>query len=291
LASIGGHGIGLAEDLVTSIRLHAAGWQSIYNPVVVSRGLVPEDFGSFCKQQLKWARGVHEVLFAELPRLFLKLKGWQRLSYFLIGTYYSVGVLMFFYLLLPFLYFFTGILPAKMPFSSFLEHVVPVGIVGLSIYLYVQKWLCHPSVEKGLHWRGMVLKFACWHVFFMGFIYSIINTDIPYIPTAKKAVIGFFTPFARPLVLHIVVFFLMLFFTIYERRFILDESEILLTSEHFWGMMGFAWIAVVMSIGGVLAAMESHRLSEDEPWANIDNTYDFNKNNTNIIRELKADIA
>jgi hypothetical protein len=55
--------------------------------------------------------------------------------------------------------------------------------------------------------------------------------------------------------------------------------------------MGFAWIAVVMSIGGVLAAMESHRLSEDEPWANIDNTYDFNKNNTNIIRELKADIA
>jgi cellulose synthase (UDP-forming) len=54
LESIGGHGIGLAEDLITSIRLHAAGWKSTYNPVVVSRGLVPEDFGSFCKQQLKW---------------------------------------------------------------------------------------------------------------------------------------------------------------------------------------------------------------------------------------------
>ncbi|TNE62295.1 MAG: glycosyltransferase, partial [Bacteroidetes bacterium] len=36
LESIGGHGIGLAEDLITSIRLHAAGWRSVYNPVVVS---------------------------------------------------------------------------------------------------------------------------------------------------------------------------------------------------------------------------------------------------------------
>ena len=47
LTSIGGHGIGLAEDLVTAIRLHAAGWRSVYVPEVVSRGLVPEDLGSF----------------------------------------------------------------------------------------------------------------------------------------------------------------------------------------------------------------------------------------------------
>jgi hypothetical protein len=34
LESAGGHGIGLAEDLITSIRIHAAGWKSIYNEVV-----------------------------------------------------------------------------------------------------------------------------------------------------------------------------------------------------------------------------------------------------------------
>ena len=64
LESIGGHGIGLAEDLVTSIRLHAAGWKSVYVPEVVSRGLVPGDLESFLKQQLKWSRGVHECSFA-----------------------------------------------------------------------------------------------------------------------------------------------------------------------------------------------------------------------------------
>ena len=109
LESIGGHGIGLAEDLITSIRIHAAGWKSIYNPVVVSRGLVPEDFGSFCKQQLKWSRGVFEVTFVEMPKLFRKLTGWQRISYLTIGTYYLSGATSFFFTIIPFLFFFTGI--------------------------------------------------------------------------------------------------------------------------------------------------------------------------------------
>ncbi|MBK7407309.1 MAG: glycosyltransferase [Saprospirales bacterium] len=72
LESIGGHGIGLAEDLITAIRIHSEGWKSIYAPIVVSRGLVPEDLGSFCKQQLKWSRGVHEVLFCRAPAVVEK---------------------------------------------------------------------------------------------------------------------------------------------------------------------------------------------------------------------------
>jgi cellulose synthase (UDP-forming) len=197
LESIGGHGIGLAEDLITSIRIHAAGWKSVYNPVIVSRGLVPEDFGSFCKQQLKWSRGVFEMTFVELPKLFLKLSFWQKLSYATIGTYYLVGATSFVFTLIPFLFFLTGVLPARMSFVDFLIRGSFVAIISIAIYLYMQKWLCHPHQEKGLHWRGTVLKFACWPVFFLGFLLSVVNAEIPYIPTAKKAVTGYFTPFAR----------------------------------------------------------------------------------------------
>ncbi len=52
-------------------------YKSVYVPEVVSRGLVPEDLGSFYRQQLKWARGVYEVAFTELPRLFGSLF-WRR---------------------------------------------------------------------------------------------------------------------------------------------------------------------------------------------------------------------
>lgn len=272
LESIGGHGIGLAEDLVTSIRLHAAGWKSIYNPVVVSRGLVPEDFGSFCKQQLKWARGVFEVVFEELPKLYKKLSVWQRISYFGIGTYYLVGVTSFILLLIPFLYFTTGVLPAKMSFVDFLLHGSIVGIIAVLIYLYMQRWMCHPKIEKGIHWRGMILKMACWPVFLMGFALSLVNAEIPYIPTAKKAVRGYFTPFAKPLVVHVSCFIITAILIFIYRKYSAPESELILTAEKTWGMMSFAFLSFSMSVGGIFAALEANRIKEEDPWENIDIT-------------------
>lgn len=270
LESIGGHGIGLAEDLITSIRIHAAGWKSIYNPVVISRGLVPEDFGSFCKQQLKWARGVFEVTFVEIPKLFRKLTGWQRISYSTIGTYYLVGTTSFFFTLIPFLFFFTNILPAKMDFSEFAIQGSLVAFFGVLIYLFVQQWMCHPETERGLHWRGMILKYACWPVFFLGFLLAIVNADIPYIPTAKKAVRGYFTPFARPLVLQAILFLYAVIMVFIVRRFYMPESQLIFTAEKTWAMIGFAFIAFIMSCGGILAALEASYLKEEDPWEKVD---------------------
>jgi cellulose synthase (UDP-forming) len=269
LESIGGHGIGLAEDLVTSIRLHAKGWQSVYAPVVVSRGLVPEDFGSFCKQQLKWARGVMEVLFVEYPKAWKGLSGWQRLSYFTIGTYYFAGLTLFLFILFPYLYFWTGILPANMAFESFLVHWLPIGFLSLIIYLYMQQWLAHPHMERGLHWRGMVLKFATWPVFLYGILLAIVNAKIPYIPTSKQAVKGW-SPFARPLLWHFILFVITLVWVLVSRRYFIAESALALSSSDIWGMMAFASLALVMVIGGLYAAWQSRHQQEVEAWKPVD---------------------
>jgi len=271
LESAGGHGIGLAEDLITAIRIHAAGWKSIYNPVVISRGLVPEDFGSFCKQQLKWARGVHEVLFAEVPKLFKKLNFWQRISYISIGSYYLVGTTMLIYLLIPFVYLWFGVLPARMYFVEFLLHAIPILLISIAIYLYVQLWMCHPAIERGLHWRGMVLKFACWPVYFLGFVLSLINVDIPYIPTAKQAVMGKISPFAKPLIMHIILFMITACYVFYNRKYNLPESVLIMTGEQTWGMIGFAGIAVLMSLASMYAVFESSGNQQaEDPWSTID---------------------
>jgi len=269
LESIGGHGIGLAEDLVTSIRLHGAGWKSIYNPVVVSRGLVPEDFGSFCKQQLKWARGVFEITFSELPRLYRKLTSWQRLSYATIGTYYLVGLTQLIFTLIPFLFFFTGILPARMEFADFIIYGMPIVLVGITIYLYVQRWVCDRQTEKGLHWRGMILKFACWPVFFIGFLLALVNAEVPYIPTAKKAAVGFVSPFVRPLLIHIISFIITIIGVLIYRKYYMPESQLALSAEKTWGMIGFATLAFIMSVGGVYAAMEARRMKVEDPWDTV----------------------
>src|SRR5687768_17899008 len=129
LVSIGGHGAGLAEDLVTSIRLHAAGWRSVYVPEQVARGLVPEDLDSFLRQQLKWSRGVYEVLFREYPRAFRGLTAYQKISYFMIGSYYLVGVTSLIFLSVPLIYLFFGKQPAVFLLSEYIQHAVPVGLL------------------------------------------------------------------------------------------------------------------------------------------------------------------
>lgn len=265
LLSIGGHGIGLAEDLVTSIRLHAKGWKSIYYPKVLSRGLVPEDFDSFCRQQLKWSRGVHEVLFEELPKAWSGLNWWQRLSYFTIGTYYLSGLSTLLLLLLPYIFLWTGLAPARMNFVDFLLHWLPLALVQLSFYFYSQRWMADAKVERGTQWRGMVLKFATWPVFVLGLWKSLFNRHLAYIPTAKKAQAGF-SPFIRPVLAMQSVYLISLVGLFIQRSFFTPEADLMQSSAFSWGMLAFASIAFIIGLWAHFAAYESTHLKAEEPW-------------------------
>jgi cellulose synthase (UDP-forming) len=156
-----------------------------------------------------------------------------------------------------------------MSFAQFFIHGSFVALFGVLIYLYVQNWMCHPATERGLHWRGTVLKFACWPVFFLGFILAVVDADIPYIPTAKKAVRGYFTPFARPLVLHSVLFIIAAVAVFLYRRFYIPEADLVLSAEKTWGMIGFAFIAFLLSLGGLLAALEANYMKEEDAWDKV----------------------
>jgi cellulose synthase (UDP-forming) len=272
LDSIGGHGIGLAEDLVTSIRLHAAGWRSVYVPEVLSRGLVPEDLGSFYKQQLKWARGVYEVAFSELPRLFRGLTGWQRLSYLTIGTYYLFGMTALLFLVFPYIYLWTGVQPATMLFQEFIVEAAPVAAVGIAMYFVSQRWLAHRAAEAGTHWRGLVLKFACWPVFLAGTVLAIGRQEIPYIPTAKEAARGQFLRLAWPQLLLILLYVVTVARVIGRRLYETGEGALQLSSQAVWGMVGFATLPVLMSVGVLHAAWAARRPAPGAAWDAIDVT-------------------
>jgi cellulose synthase/poly-beta-1,6-N-acetylglucosamine synthase-like glycosyltransferase len=270
LASIGGHGVGLAEDLITAIRLHAANWRSIYVPEVVSRGLVPEDLGSLYKQQLKWSRGVYEVVFSEMPRLFRMLSWRQRLSYLAIGTYYLFGFTTALYLIFPYLYLWTSLQPANMRFGEFLTAVVPVAVLGVVIYLLMQRWLCDPATERGMHWRGLVLKWACWPVVLAGTLLAILRAEVPYIPTAKEAAGGRFIKLAWPQLVLLGVFSVTVARIVYARLRSTPEAALELSSEAIWGMIGFATLPTLAAIGTLYAAWQSRAPAPGAPWDHVE---------------------
>jgi cellulose synthase (UDP-forming) len=269
LTSIGGHGIGLAEDLVTAIRLHAAGWQSVYVPEVLSRGLVPEDLDSFLRQQLKWSRGVYEVVFAEMPRLLGGLRWRQRLAYLTIGTYYLNGVTTGIFLVFPYLYLWTGVQPANMRFGGFLAATAPVAAVGVAMYLFTQRWLCDRSTERGLHVRGLALKIACWPVYLRGTALAVVRAHVPYIPTAKEAVTGRFLRLAWPQLLLIGVY-LTTVARVARARLLTENISLAYSPEAVWGMLAFASLPALAGAGAIVAAWQSRRRPADAPWDAVD---------------------
>ena len=156
-----------------------------------------------------------------------------------------------------------------MDFTEFIILGTPILLIAILIYAYAQKFLCDRKTEKGIHWRGMVLKYSCWPVFTYAFYLTLINKKIPYIPTAKVAVKSFMNPFVKPLLLYCIVFLFMLVGIYIERRYFIPESELILTSEKTWAMIGFAMIAFIQFLGGIGAAYKSKFIKPENAWERI----------------------
>jgi cellulose synthase (UDP-forming) len=184
LDSIGGHAAGLSEDMHTAMQLHAKGWKSVYIPEILTRGLVPATLSSFYKQQLKWSRGTFELLFRTYPGLFRNFTWRQKIHYLTIPFYFLFGLINLVDFCVPLLALGMARTPWEMDLREFSAYFLPLCTVSLCIRLSAQKWLLEPH-ERGLHFAGGIVRLATWWVFLVGFVYSIFNIRVPYIPTPK----------------------------------------------------------------------------------------------------------
>src|SRR6266852_637997 len=76
--------------------------------------------------------------------------------------------------------------PAAFLLSEYIRHALPVGVLGIFIYRFAQRWLCDPVRERGFHWRGTLLKVGAWSVYLKGLLLSILGIAVPYIPTRSE---------------------------------------------------------------------------------------------------------
>jgi len=78
------------------------------------------------------------------------------------------------------------------------------------------------------------------------------------------------SPYTRPLIFQVILFILTLGYVIYDRLYVASEGILILTSQKVWGMFAFAFVSIIMIIGGIYAAYESRDLEPEEPWKKID---------------------
>ncbi|MBN3926424.1 glycosyltransferase [Nostoc sp. NMS4] len=125
----------ITEDMNTAMRLHSAGWKSIYHNELLAEGLAPEDLSSTLKQKLRWAQGTIQVLVRENPLTKSGLTFWQRLQYFKTMYSYFSGFATLVFISCPIIYFFTDIVPVKTYGTDFAVHFFPAFIINRLTFL------------------------------------------------------------------------------------------------------------------------------------------------------------
>ena len=105
----------VTEDCHTSLRLHARGYETVYYDKILVAGLAPERFSSLVGQQVRWARGMAQILRLDNP-LFnrqLKLRIPQRICYFSATLHFFFGFPRLMYAIAPNLFLLFGIEAVK----------------------------------------------------------------------------------------------------------------------------------------------------------------------------------
>ncbi|BAY23143.1 cellulose synthase [Calothrix sp. NIES-2100] len=125
----------ITEDMNTAMRLHSAGWQSVYHHELLAEGLAPDDLSSTLKQKLRWAQGTIQVLVRENPLSKPGLSFWQRLHYFKTMYSYFSGFATVIFICCPIIYFFTGLIPVKTYGYEFALHFFPAFLLNRLTFL------------------------------------------------------------------------------------------------------------------------------------------------------------
>jgi cellulose synthase (UDP-forming) len=101
----------VTEDCHTALRLHSKGYETVYYDKIMVAGLAPEKFSAYVGQQVRWARGMAQILRLENP-LFnpkLKLSIGQRLCYLSATSHFFFGFPRLMYAVAPSLFLLFGI--------------------------------------------------------------------------------------------------------------------------------------------------------------------------------------
>ncbi|MEO1522897.1 MAG: glycosyltransferase, partial [Cyanobacteria bacterium J06633_2] len=131
----------VTEDCHTALRLHSLGYKSVYYDKIMVAGLAPEKFSSYVGQQVRWARGMAQILRVENP-LFnrkLKLSLAQRLCYLSATSHFFFGFPRLMYAVSPVLYLLFGINLIRGLGTETLAYALPHIILAMNANYITQK--------------------------------------------------------------------------------------------------------------------------------------------------------
>ncbi len=171
----------VTEDFVTSLKLHAKGYDSTYYNQIYVYSMAPETLPAYFTQQSRWAFGTTGAGWSVLPKLF-QLRPGQWWEYFLSSTYYWIGWVNFFFLLLPMLYIFFGIKPLRQDVFTYLAIFIPYLVFTMNMFYQGME---ERGYKVGDMIRGQQLGFLSFPVQMAASVSGLLRLKRPFGVTPK----------------------------------------------------------------------------------------------------------
>jgi cellulose synthase (UDP-forming) len=129
----------VTEDCHTSLRLHSLGYETVYYDKIMVAGLAPEKFSSYVGQQVRWARGMAQILRLEVPLFNRKLTIPQRLCYTSATTHFFFGFPRLMYAIAPIAFLVFGINSVRGLGLETLTYALPSILLALNANYIIHK--------------------------------------------------------------------------------------------------------------------------------------------------------
>ncbi len=153
-----------ADDILTSMRVHARRKIGVYVPEVLAEGLAPDTWDEFSKQQRRWAYSMFHLFFHYYIPEHRGMPWRCKLIYLLFTSFYFRCVAFIGLLALPFVSAFTGnprSMPTSRAFACVTCAVFCAALRHLCFFLG-QSFLIPKGSKKGFWYRGGLLWVAMW---------------------------------------------------------------------------------------------------------------------------------
>ncbi|NMF84914.1 UDP-forming cellulose synthase catalytic subunit [Nodosilinea sp. P-1105] len=129
----------VTEDCHTSLRLHSKGYETVYYDKIMVAGLAPETFSSYVGQQVRWARGMAQILRLEWPLFNRQLSIPQRICYTSATTHFFFGFPRLMYAIAPIAFLMFGINSVRGLGLETLTYALPSILLALNANFIVYK--------------------------------------------------------------------------------------------------------------------------------------------------------
>lgn len=189
----------IAEDFVTGLLMHSNGWKSIYIPKVLAVGLAPEDFLSYYKQQLRWARGALDVIFRYNVFFRRGLTVSQRIQYLSSASHFLSGVVVIMNASFPIIFLMTGAQP-------FVVTTMALAAIFLP-YMFITLYILQKSSGTTFTFRSLAFSMGGFGIHLSALMSAITRQKSVFAITSKRALSG---NFWYLVIAHLVYIFLVL---------------------------------------------------------------------------------